>query len=332
MVAEPIMAPDSDRLRVGTRASRLALWQTDHVVSRLRQQFLGLAIETVSITTLGDRVTGVALSKIGDKGIFTRELEDGLRSGAIDLAVHSLKDLPTAPPADLEIAAVLAREDPRDALVCGAGVTLTTLPAGARIGTSSLRRRAQLAAARPDLSIVDIRGNVPTRLEKVWHREVDAVLLAFAGLKRLGLDKHVSQVLDPEDLLPAPGQGALAVQTRRGDERVTRLVASLDDRQTRLATAAERALLGFLEGGCQVPVGALGEFDESVLTFRALVASPDGRAVIKRRASAVVTSVQEASELGEALARELLEAGAQRILNAIRIEPLSRAALEESAS
>jgi hydroxymethylbilane synthase len=332
MVAGPIMAPDSGRLRVGTRASRLALWQTDHVVSRLRQQFLGLAIEAVPITTLGDRVTGVALSKIGDKGIFTRELEDGLRSGAIDLAVHSLKDLPTEPAVDLDIAAVLTREDPRDVLVGAPGVTLATLPAGARVGTSSLRRRAQLAAARPDVTIVDIRGNVPTRLDKVWHREVDAVLLALAGLKRLGLDAHVSQVLAPDDLLPAPGQGALAVQTRRDDERVARLVASLEDRATRLATAAERALLGFLEGGCQVPVGALGEFEGSLLTLRALVASPDGRDVITRRATATVTSIEKAIGLGEALARDLLEAGARRILDAIRLEPLSRAALEERTS
>lgn len=330
MAVEPIMAPDRAPLRVGTRASRLALWQTNHVVSRLRQQFLGLAIEQVPITTLGDRVTSVALSKIGDKGIFTRELEDGLRSGAIDLAVHSLKDLPTELAADLAIAAVLAREDPRDVLVGAPGVTLATLPAGARVGTSSLRRRAQLAAARPDVTIVDIRGNVPTRLEKVWHREVDAILLAIAGLKRLGLETHVSQVLAPDEMLPAPGQGALAVQTRRDDERVTRLVASLDDETTRLATTAERVLLGFLEGGCQVPVGALGEFDGSRLTLRALVASPDGRAVIKRNASAPVTSLQQAVELGEALARDVLAAGARDILSAIRTEPLSRTELEQS--
>ena len=332
MAVEPIMAPDRAPLRVGTRASRLALWQTNHVVSRLRQQFLGLAIEQVPITTLGDRVTSVALSKIGDKGIFTRELEDGLRSGAIDLAVHSLKDLPTELAADLAIAAVLAREDPRDVLVGAPGVTLATLPAGARVGTSSLRRRAQLAAARPDVTIVDIRGNVPTRLEKLWHREVDAILLAFAGLKRLGLEAHVSQVLAPDEMLPAPGQGALAVQTRRDDERVTRLVASLDDETTRLATTAERVLLGFLEGGCQVPVGALGEFDGSLLTLRALVASPDGRAVITRSASAPVTSLQQAVELGEALARDVLAAGARDILSAIRTEPLSRTELEQSPS
>ena len=222
------MASDTLRLRVGTRASRLALWQTDHVIDRLRQQRPGLEVERVPITTLGDRVTTVALSKIGDKGIFTRELEEGLRTGAIDLAVHSLKDLPTEPPADLAIGAILERDDPRDVLVAGSGATLASLPAGARIGTSSLRRRAQLAATRPDLEIVDIRGNVPTRLEKVWRGDVDAVLLAFAGLRRLGLESHVSEILDPVEMLPAPGQGALAVQMRNDDDRLATLLASLE--------------------------------------------------------------------------------------------------------
>jgi hydroxymethylbilane synthase len=332
MAGEPIMAPDGAPLRVGTRASRLALWQTDHVVGELRRYWPALQIEPVPITTLGDRVTTVALSKIGDKGIFTRELEDGLRTGTIDLAVHSMKDLPTQLPPDLEIGAILEREDSRDVLVAAPDMTMATLPAGARVGTSSLRRRAQLAAARPDLAIVDIRGNVPTRLEKVRRGEVDAVLLALAGLKRLGLESHVNEVLDPEDLLPAPGQGALAVQMRSGDDRLARLLAPLDHTPTRMATTTERALLGFLEGGCQVPVGALGQFDGSTLLLRAVVASPDGREVVKRRATGRVASIQQALDLGEALGRDLLDAGARRILAAIRVAPLSRAALEESAS
>jgi hydroxymethylbilane synthase len=326
------MAADGARLRVGTRSSRLALRQTDHVSDRLRQCWPELQIERVPMTTLGDRVTTVALSKIGDKGIFTRELEDGLRAGTIDLAVHSLKDLPTELPEDLEIGAVLARGDPRDVLVAAPGATLATLPAGARIGTSSLRRRAQLAAVRTDVDIVDIRGNVPTRLEKVWQGQADAVLLAFAGLQRLGLESHVSEVFDPEDLVPAPGQGALAVQIRRGDDRLAPLLQPLDHPATRLATAAERAVLGFLEGGCQVPVGAFGQFDGSRVMLRAIVASPDGRAVVRRRATAPVTSLQQAVALGELLGRDLLDAGASVILDAIRVEPLSRAALEESAS
>jgi hydroxymethylbilane synthase len=325
------MASEDALLRVGTRASRLALWQADHVVTELQRRSPELRIERVPMTTLGDRVTGVAPSKIGDKGIFTRELEDGLRTGAIDLAVHSLKDLPTELPGDLEIGAVLQRDDPRDVLVGAPGVTIALLPAGARVGTSSLRRRAQVAAIRSDLRIVDIRGNVPTRLEKVLQGEVDAVLLAFAGLKRLGLESEISEVLDPEDVVPAPGQGALAVQIRRGDVRLAQLLTALDHGPTRLATTTERALLGYLEGGCQVPVGALGQFDGSTLTLRAVVASPDGRAVVKRRASAPVTSLQQALVLGESLGRDLLDAGARAILNAIRVEPLSRAALEDTA-
>lgn len=326
------MASDPPRLRVGTRASRLALWQTDYVIDRLRQQWPGLEVERVPMTTLGDRVTTVALSKIGDKGIFTRELEDGLRTGAIDLAVHSLKDLPTEPPADLAIGAILERDDPRDVLVAGPGATLASLAAGARIGTSSLRRRAQLAATRPDVEIVDIRGNVPTRLEKVWRGDVDAVLLAFAGLRRLGLESHVSEVLDPAEMLPAPGQGALAVQMRKDDDRLTTLLASLEHAPTRLATTAERALLGFLEGGCQVPVGAFAQFEGSTLQLRAIVASPDGRHVVGRHVSGPVTAVAAAAALGESLGRDLLAGGAERILAAIRVPPLSRAALEESAS
>jgi len=326
------MASDTLRLRVGTRASRLALWQTDHVIDQLRQQRPGLDVERVPITTLGDRVTTVALSKIGDKGIFTRELEEGLRTGAIDLAVHSLKDLPTEPPADLAIGAVLERDDPRDVLVAGPGATLASLPAGARIGTSSLRRRAQLAATRPDLEIVDIRGNVPTRLEKVWRGDVDAVLLAFAGLRRLGLASHVSEILDPAEMLPAPGQGALAVQMRKDDDRLATLLASLEHAPTRLVTTAERALLGFLEGGCQIPVGAFAQFEGSTLQLLAIVASPDGRHVVERHLSGLVTTVAAATALGESLGRDMLTDGADRILAAIRVPSLTRAALEESAS
>jgi len=326
------MAPDDALLRAGTRASRLALWQTDHVIGELRRHWPTVQIERVPITTLGDRVTGVALSKIGDKGIFSRELEDGLRDGSIDLAVHSLKDLPTELPPDLEVAAVLEREDPRDVLVAAPTLTMATLPGGARVGTSSLRRRAQLAAARPDLTIVDIRGNVPTRLERVRQGDVDAVLLALAGLKRLGLESQASEVLDPEAVVPAPGQGALAVQIRRGDDRMARLLGPLEHAPTRLATTTERALLGYLQGGCQVPVGALAEFEGTLLRLRAIVASPDGGHVVKRWATAPVRSLEQALDLGEALGRDLLDAGARDILNAIRLEPLSRAALEENAS
>ena len=315
------------RLRVGTRSSRLALWQTHHVVERLERAWPGLVVEPVTMSTVGDRDTTRPLSRIGDKGLFTRDLEDGLRDGAIDLAVHSLKDLPTEPPPGLRVGAILAREDSRDALVASAGVRLAALPPGARIGTSSLRRQAQIAALRPDLRIVDLRGNVPTRVEKVRSREIDAAVLALAGLRRLNLEADVAEIFDADRLIPAPGQGAVAVQIRANDEALASLLAPLNDETSAIETTAERALLGFLEGGCQVPVGALarrGPADE--LHLIGLVASLDGRSTIRRDARAVVTSVEDAGALGEALARDMLDAGAREILAVIRqgVLPASR--------
>ena len=314
-------------LRVGTRSSRLALWQTDHVVERLERAWPGLVVEPVTMSTVGDRDTTRPLSRIGDKGLFTRDLEDGLRDGAIDLAVHSLKDLPTEPPPGLRVGAILAREDSRDALVAPAGVRLAALPPGARIGTSSLRRQAQIAALRPDLRIVDLRGNVPTRVEKVRSREIDAAVLALAGLRRLNLESDVAEIFDADRLIPAPGQGAVAVQIRADDEALASLLAPLNDETAAIETTAERALLGFLEGGCQVPVGALarrGPANE--LHLVGLVASLDGRSTIRRDARAVVTSVEDAGALGEALARDMLDAGAREILAVIRqgVLPASR--------
>lgn len=324
------MSPDRV-LRVGTRSSRLALWQTDTVIARLQAAWPGVAIERIPISTLGDRVVDVALSRIGDKGLFTRELEDGLRSGTIDLAVHSLKDLPTEPPDGLVVGAILEREDPRDALVAKSGRSLDALPPGARIGTSSLRRRAQLAAIRPDLAIVDLRGNVPTRVAKVLEGDLDAAVLALAGLKRLGLDAHVAEIFDASRLIPAPGQGAMAVQIRAGDGALARLVAPLDHGPTRLAVTAERALLGFLEGGCQVPVGAFTRLDAGVQRLIGCVASLDGRTIVRREASARVRTADDAAALGEALGRDLVDAGAHGILEAIRLPAVSPAAGKERA-
>ena len=317
------MSPDRPVLRVGTRSSRLALWQTDAVIARLTAAWPGLTIERVPISTLGDRVTEVALSRIGDKGLFTRELEEGLRTGAIDLAVHSLKDLPTDPPDGLAVGAVLEREDPRDVLVARDGLPLAALARGARVGTSSLRRRAQLAALRPDLEIVDIRGNVPTRIDKVLRGDVDASLLAHAGLLRLGLEGRVAEVFDADRMVPAPGQGAMAVQIRDDDTRLRHLVGALDHRATSLATSAERALLGYLEGGCQVPVGALAApHADGTLGLTGVVASLDGRSLVRQEARSRVASVQDAAALGEALARDLLDRGAREILDQIRLAPL----------
>jgi len=314
-------------LRVGTRSSRLALWQTHHVVECLERAWPGLVVEPVTMSTVGDRDTTRPLSRIGDKGLFTRDLEDGLRDGTIDLAVHSLKDLPTEPPPGLRVGAILAREDSRDALVASAGVRLAALPPGARIGTSSLRRQAQIAALRPDLRIVDLRGNVPTRVEKVRSREIDAAVLALAGLRRLNLEADVAEIFDADRLIPAPGQGAVAVQIRAHDEALASLLAPLNDETAAIETTAERALLGFLEGGCQVPVGALARRGPAgELHLIGLVASLDGRSTIRRDARAVVTSVEDAGALGEALARDMLDAGAREILAVIRqgVLPASR--------
>jgi hydroxymethylbilane synthase len=302
-------------LRAGTRSSRLAVWQTELVATGLRQAWPGLAVERVLITTLGDRISDVPLPRIGDKGIFTRELEDALRAGTIDLAVHSLKDLPTDVPRGLTIGAVLQRADPRDALVAAAPVSFDALQAGARVGTSSLRRRAQLLARRPDLDVRDLRGNVPTRVDKVLAGDLDAAVLAVAGLTRLGLSAHIAEVLGTDLMLPAPGQGALAVEIRADDERTGALVALLDDSDTRLATTAERSLLAELEGGCQAPVGALATFTSSgVMRLEGLVIDLDGHDAVRRVVEAPVTDRAAASALGQAVAAGLRASGAHAIL------------------
>ena len=310
---------DAATLLVGTRSSRLALWQTDLVASRLQQVWPGVAIERVTFTTLGDRVPDVPLPRIGDKGLFTRELEEALRSGAIDLAVHSLKDLPTDLPQGLVLGAILDRADPRDALVAALPVTIDTLPAGARVGTSSLRRRAQLLARRPDLDVCDLRGNVPTRVDKVLNGDLDAAVLALAGMTRLGRSDHVVEVLGTDIMLPAPGQGALAIEIRADDERTAAMVTRLDHRETRLATTAERSLLAELEGGCQVPVGALATFTSAgVMSLEGLVIDLDGRTAVRRTVEAPVADHSSASALGTAVVAGLRAAGADAILARVR--------------
>ncbi len=306
-------------LRIGTRGSKLALWQTDRVAALLREAHPGLETERVVIQTVGDRVLDTALSKIGDKGLFTRELEEALRTERIDLAVHSLKDLPTALPDDLTIGAVLEREDPRDALVSREGRTFAQLAPESRVGTSSLRRRSQLLAARPELSIVDLRGNVPTRVDRVTRGEMEAAVLARAGLVRLGLDEHISEVLEPELMLPAVGQGALAVEARANDQKVLEKLAPLEDPVTRIVTAAERGLLARLEGGCQVPVGALATLAEGrLLTLRGLVGDVDGGHIVRDVIEAEARDVADAARIGTTLAERLLAAGAGEILDRIR--------------
>ena len=305
-------------VRVGSRASRLALWQTDHVIARLEAAWPGLRCERVPIRTLGDRVTDVPLARIGDRGLFTKDIEDRLYGATIDVAVHSLKDLPTDVPEGLALGAVLVREDPRDALVGPRGITLASLPAGARVGTSSIRRRAQILALRPDLRMVDIRGNVPTRIEKVASGNCDATLLALAGLKRLGLESSVTEIFEPDVMLPAPGQGALAVQVRATDAKVREIVARLDDMPTRLATACERGVLAALEGGCQAPVGTWTSWSGGTLHARAIVGSFDGRIIVRAEEAGPVADESQAVALALRIAAHLSANGAREVIEGCR--------------
>ncbi len=299
---------------VGTRGSALALAQTRRVCELLEAAHPGVACEIRPIVTQGDRTqaSGEPLPAIGGKGLFTAELEHALGSGDIDLAVHSLKDLPTEEVDGVAIGAVCLREDVRDCLVSCEGRALKELPPGAVVGTSSLRRAAQLLALRRDLVVGSIRGNVETRIRKVREGEVDATLLAAAGLERLGLLDEAAEVLSADVLLPAPGQGALAVQARAGDGATLELLAAIDDADARLATTAERAFLRALGAGCTAPVAAHGRSSGDRMHLEGLVASPDGREVVR------VSAEGSPGEVGERAAREAMDAGASSILEAIR--------------
>ena len=295
---------------LGTRPSQLARRQTETVLGWLQAAWPGFAYRVVTLTTEGDQRLDRPLPEIGGKGVFTADLEAALRSGAIDLAVHSLKDLPIEPAPGLCVGAVSARADARDALVSARGEKFAGLPAGARIGTSSLRRQAQLRAARPDLSVLSIRGNVDTRLRKAHQGEVDAVVLAAAGIERLELGSQVSEYLPYEIMLPAPGQGALAVQCRDGEPNLLELLAPIHDLPAYRAVTAERAFLAGLGGGCSAPVAALAVERGGEIEMRGLVASPDGTRVIR-----VAGARPDPAALGDLLARQALGQGAAEILS-----------------
>jgi hydroxymethylbilane synthase len=299
---------------VGTRASALARAQTGRVCELLEAVSPGLSCEVSPIFTRGDRTqaSGEPLPSIGGKGLFTAELEQALRDGTIDLAVHSLKDLPTEEIDGVALGAVCLREDVRDCLVSQSGRALQGLPPGAVVGTSSLRRSAQLRALRPDLEVRSIRGNVETRIRKVREGEFDAALLAAAGIARLGLEREVAEWLDVDTMLPAPGQGALAVQCRAGDDATLELLAAVDDEAARAATTAERSFLRALGAGCTAPVAAHGIADGGAVRLAGLVASPDGREVVR------VSGTGQPEEIGERLAGEALRTGADAILEAVR--------------
>jgi hydroxymethylbilane synthase len=304
-------------IRLGTRGSRLALRQADEVMKRLADANPGVEIQRVIVKTIGDKILDTPLSKIGDKGLFTKELDIALHREKIDLAVHSLKDLPTQLPDDLLVGAVLEREAPNDALISASRKRLMELPAGARVGTSSLRRRSQILALRPDLTIVDLRGNVPSRLERAEKGEFDAIVLALAGLSRLGFASRITEVIGPDKILPAVGQGAIAVQHRAGDSRVTAMTAALDHRPTRLAVSAERGLLRRLEGGCQVPIGALARVDGKNIVLDGLVADLDGDPIYRARREGEAITDSAAAALGASLAETLLGMGAREVLDRI---------------
>lgn len=299
---------------VGTRGSALALAQTKRVCAILEDARPGLSTEVRAIVTHGDRTqaSGEPLPAIGGKGLFTAELEQALRDGTIDLAVHSLKDLPTEEVDGVVLGAVCLREDVRDCLVSRAG-PVHELTDGTVVGTSSLRRSAQLRALRPDLEVRSIRGNVETRIRKVREGEYDAVLLAAAGIARLGLEHEVVEWLDADVLVPAPGQGALAVQSRADDAATLELLAVIDDRAARMATTAERTFLRALGAGCTAPVAAYGTTSGDAVHLEGLVASPDGREVVR------LSGTGEPEEVGERLARDALHAGADAILEAVRV-------------
>jgi hydroxymethylbilane synthase len=298
------------RLRIGSRGSQLALWQANHIAALLRGR--GNEVEIEIIKTTGDKITDVPLAKVGTKGMFTKEIEEALAAVRVDLAVHSLKDLPTELPPGFELAAVPRRDDPRDVFCSRKYASIEALPKSARVGTSSLRRQAQLKALRADLDLHPLRGNVDTRLAKLEGGEYDAIILAAAGLNRLGKTESIKQFISADVMCPAAGQGALAVEVRARDTATLQLLTFLDDSDARATTICERALLGRLGGGCQVPIGAMAEMSSGRLHLRAVVANPDGSLVLRESGDG-----EDPVQLGESVGDALLRRGGKAILEAV---------------
>jgi hydroxymethylbilane synthase len=297
------------RLRIGSRGSQLALWQANHISALLREH--GHEVEIEIIHTTGDKILDVALAKVGTKGMFTKEIEEALADGRIDLAVHSLKDLPTELSAGFEIAAIPTRENPRDVFCSVKYASIDQLPEHARVGTSSLRREAQLRALRPDLNVLSLRGNVDTRLRKLEAGDYDAIILAAAGLNRLGKTESIKQVISEDVMCPAAGQGALAIEIRSGDSETRQHLAFLDDAAARATTICERAMLNKMGGGCQVPIGALAEIRDGRLHLQGVVARPDGTRVLRESCRGVI---DDPVHLGESVGEMLLRKGGDAIL------------------
>jgi hydroxymethylbilane synthase len=301
-------------VRIATRKSPLAMWQAEHVAAELKKVHPGIQIEFLGMTTQGDKVLDTPLAKIGGKGLFIKELEQGLLANEADIAVHSMKDVPVELPQGLHLPVIMSREDPRDAFVSNRYQTILELPEGACVGTSSLRRQCQLTEQRPDLQIKSLRGNVNTRLRKLDEGEYDAIILAAAGLKRLGFEARITALIGPEQSLPAIGQGAVGIECRENDERVNELIAPLHHAETAYCVTAERAMNQRLNGGCQVPIAGYAMLESGNLWLRGLVGEPDGSQIVRGE---VEGKVEEAVLMGVGLAERLLEWGADSILQAL---------------
>lgn len=302
-------------LRIGTRASALALWQANWVKDELEKRYPELEVTLTKIKTQGDKILDVPLAMVGGKGLFVKEIQEAMLRGEIDIAVHSMKDVPTFFPEGTGLRCITEREDPRDILVLKKGCkSFDEIPQGGRIGTSSLRRKSQLLSLRPDLQMIDIRGNVQTRIDKLTEDNLDAVVLAAAGMHRLGFSDQIGAYLDPKICLPAIGQGALGLESRLADDKINALIDFFNHPETAAAVSAERAVLATLEGGCQVPIAAFGTVDGDRLELTALVSSCDGQQIIKKT---VTCAVADAEATGVALAKQMLEAGAGPILNEV---------------
>ena len=304
----------SEVLRIATRKSQLALWQAEYVRKMLLSLNPELEVELVKMTTQGDKILDTPLAKVGGKGLFVKELETGLLNGDADIAVHSMKDVPVELPDGLHLSVICPREDPRDAFVSNQYANFEALPQGARLGTSSLRRQSQMAALRPDLKIISLRGNVNTRLKKLDNGEYDAIILAAAGLIRLEMQNRITQYLGTEVSLPAIGQGAVGIECRRDDEWVNTLLAPLNDINTAIRIRAERAMNHCLNGGCQVPIAGYAEINHGVILLRGLVATPDGTQLIHGE---IAGPPEDAEYLGRVLGEDLLARGADKILAAL---------------
>ncbi|NPA17251.1 MAG: hydroxymethylbilane synthase [Aquificae bacterium] len=307
------------KIRIGTRKSKLALWQANYIASQLKKHYPDIQVELVKIVTKGDKILDVPLAKVGGKGLFVKEIEEAMLRNEIDIAVHSLKDVPTYFPEGLGLVAITEREDPRDAFLSVKYSSIDEMPEGAVLGTSSLRRKAQIMLKRGDLEIRDLRGNVDTRIRKLEEGQYDGIILAYAGLKRLGLEGKVRQVFEPDFMIPAVAQGFLGIEARLDDEETRKIVSVLNHRESEIRAKAERAFLKTLEGGCQVPLAAYSEIDGDKLKVTGFVSDLEGKRVFR---DSMEGPPEEAERIGTALAEKLLDMGAREVLQEIYGEGL----------